>query len=100
MKLEKQQSKIFMTEDNTIITVSWRDNKAKKHCSAVSTCGDTSTKTQTNKRGQIIEKPAIIEAYNTAMNGCDRMDQNVAYYGVFKRKTKKWWKRSSFGSLR
>ncbi|GFN79357.1 PiggyBac transposable element-derived protein 4 [Plakobranchus ocellatus] len=33
------------------------------------------------------------------MNGCDRMDQNVAYYGVFKRKTKKWWEKIFFWIL-
>ena len=28
------------------------------------------------------------------MNGCDRADQLVKYYGVHKRKSVKWWKKS------
>ena len=31
--------------------------------------------------------------YNLCMNGCDRVDQMVTYYGVYQRKTYKWWKK-------
>ena len=47
----------------------------------------------TNKRGIATMKPTIINEYNNAMNGCDRMDQMLSYYNVFNRKTVKWWKR-------
>ena len=38
-------------------------------------------------------KPAPIHGYNFAMNGCDRMDQLVSYYGCHGRKTIKWWRK-------
>ena len=39
------------------------------------------------------QKPAVIHSYNFSMNGCDRADQMVGYYGLQTRKSKKWWKK-------
>ena len=48
--------------------------------------------TKRQRRGDVT-KPGLIHEYNLAMNGCDRADQNVGYYGVFNRKSYKWWKK-------
>lgn len=93
LKLEKQESKFFMNEDKTVVVVSWRDKKAAKSVTAVSTKGDTSVIHQINKRREQVSKPTIIDSYNWSMNGCDKMDQLVSYYGMYQRKTRKWWKK-------
>ena len=43
--------------------------------------------------GEPVKKPASIHAYNHSMNGCDRMDQMLSYYGCHNRKTIKWWRK-------
>ena len=48
-------------------------------------------------RGKL--KPAMVDSYNQFMNGCDRADQNLGYYGVQDRKSKKWWKKLYFWAL-
>lgn len=37
--------------------------------------------------------PKVVCDYNHRMNGCDRVDQCVSYYGQYGRKTVKWWRR-------
>ena len=69
----------------------WRDKKAKKHCVLVTT-KHSSTLTEVQRRVERVSMPQMIAAYNQNMNGCDRIDQAVSYYGQFRRKTIKWWK--------
>ena len=59
----------------------------------MSSKGDAFILNQEGRRKQQIAKPTIIHNYNHSMNGCDRMDQAVSYYGQFERKTTKWWKK-------
>lgn len=40
---------------------------------------------------QMVEKPKPVHRYNLSINGCDRSDQMVTYYGNYKRNTIKWW---------
>ena len=42
-----------------------------------------------------IEKPVMIEEYNTYMGGVDKGDQLLSYYG-FNHRTIKWWKIAFF----
>ena len=76
-----------------MLVFSWSDKKARKCCSAVSSRSDTLVIAQTNRRRQPVSKPPLIIQYNHSMNGWDRMDQSVNYYGTFQRKTQKWWKK-------
>ena len=42
-----------------------------------------------------IEKPTMVEKYNTYMGGVDKGDQLMSYYG-FSHRTVKWWRRAFF----
>jgi hypothetical protein len=39
-----------------------------------------------------IQKPLVVDQYNSFMGGVDRNDQLLSYYG-FAHRTVKWWKR-------
>lgn len=93
LKLEHKQSRWYRSEDGEILCVAWRDKKAKKPMILVSTNASVNTINVTRKRGTQVEMPTIVHDYNMSMNGCDRVDQSVSYYGQFTRKTRKWWKR-------
>ena len=102
LKLEHRESRWYRDEkpDNAgILCVAWRDKKAKKPCILVSTKATVQHVTVTRKRGIQVTLPSLIHGYNMSMNGCDRVDQSVAYYGQFTRKTIKWWKRIFFWLL-
>ena len=88
------ERKWFFTshEGVDILCVMWRDKKARKPVVACSTSSSTKIVTQVTRR-KTTEKPEIIHRYNQNMNGCDRADQQTGYYGVFNRKTIKWWKK-------
>ena len=36
----------------------------------------------------MVSIPAVIDEYNHNMNGCDKIDQMITYYGHFQKKTK------------
>ena len=94
LKLDHRESKFYRNDNDGIICVAWWDKKAKKTCILVSThevVGHTSQKGK--------EKPVIVHTYNFNMNGCDRLDQCISYYGHYTRKTLKWWKRIFHWSL-
>ena len=44
---------------------------------------------QIQRRREIVNKPSCIDEYNQYMNGCDREHQQIQYYGLQKRKSKK-----------
>lgn len=48
---------------------------------------------QVSRKGGIVSIPEVVDDYNQSMNGCDKVDQMVNYYGHYQRKTTKWWKR-------
>ena len=45
-----------------------------------------------------INKPYAIDQYNKFMDGVDKQDQFISYYG-FSRRTRKWWKKVFFHLL-
>ena len=51
------------------------------------------------KTGGTREKPSMVCEYNQFMNGCDRADQAIGYYGLHNRKSRKWWKKLFFWAL-
>lgn len=91
IKLAHRKSRWFRSEDQKVLCVAWRDKKAKKPCVLVSTESSVKTVSVRRKQGSV-DLPEVVHSYNKTMNGCDRVDQAVAYYGQFSRKTKKWWK--------
>ena len=100
LKLEHRAQKNFRsTVEPDILVTAWRDKKAKKPVVIVSTRGEAVDTVVVNKRGVEVTKPAVIHEYNQSMNGCDRVDQMLQYYGFFTRKTTKWWKRIFYWSL-
>ena len=50
IKLERQESRFFLSEDEHILAVGWRDKKAKKVCIAVSTKAESSVINQQNSK--------------------------------------------------
>ena len=80
----------FLHDDMQVMCVSWKDSKSKKPCVALSTFGSSTYVTRQEGLRPDVVKPSIIHSYNQMMNGCDRMDQLVAYYGGHSRKTMKW----------
>ena len=91
-KIKHLESKYYRS-DAGILLCEWKDKKAKKPVVIVSTHATKGESEITTKRGIVLSKPCIIQSYNNAMNGCDRMDQMLSYYNIFNRKTIKWWKR-------
>lgn len=93
MKLNHRESAFFQSSHPIdALCVMWRDKKARKPCVVVST--EANAKTVVVKEGRAqVEKPEMIDIYNQRMNGCDKADQMVSYYGNHKRKSMKWWKK-------
>lgn len=92
LRLDYLGMKWFLRQDKTLLTVAFRDKKAKKNCTVVTNDGSVAT-TEIRRRSGTIHKPTCIDHYNQKMNGCDRADQRVQYYGMHKRKSYKWWKK-------
>ena len=69
----------------------WRDKKAKPVV-IVSTWEEVKDVVVQCKSGEV-SIPSIVYEYNLSMNGCDKVDQMVNYYGHYQRKTTKWLKR-------
>ena len=92
LKLAHCQQKAYRNRAGDIFVAAWRDKKAKKPVVIVSTkatVGDTVV----HRKSGGISIPTVINDYNLSMNGCDKVDQMVQYYGHYQRKTTKWWKR-------
>ncbi|GFO17909.1 PiggyBac transposable element-derived protein 4 [Plakobranchus ocellatus] len=92
--LAHREIRFFMNSTKTIECILFRDKKAKKHVTVVSTQANTDTVMIKNT-----EKPAIINDYNHYMNGCDKLDQMVNYFGMQNRRAKKWWRKLFFWIL-
>lgn len=100
LRLQHRESKFFQcqNEDGNILCLAWRDKKAKKPCLLVTTSG-ANDMVEVQRKREVVEMPAVVNEYNTCMNGCDLADQMVGYYSQFERKTYKWWKRVFFWLL-
>ena len=83
---------VWHYKEDVALSVTWKDKKAKKLCHVVTTCSKVDYVTVQEGLRQVT-KPAIIQSYNNNMNGYDRIDQQVSYYGAHDRKTKKWYKK-------
>ena len=83
LKLDHLSSKWYCSDDDGIL------------CILVSTY---ETVSHTDVRS-ITQKPTMVHQYNYNMNGCDRVDQYLSYYGQISRGITKWWKRIFFWLL-
>ncbi|XP_005102686.2 piggyBac transposable element-derived protein 4 [Aplysia californica] len=90
-KLAHREIQWYLHREKQLLCVLFRDKKAKKSCAAVSNSSSVATVTVKD-----VEKPSMINAYNFNMNGCDRVDQAVQTYGMYTRKSTKWWKKIFF----
>ena len=88
LKLNHLDQRWYIQESpgNNMLCVSWKDKKSKKGVIIVSTKAD-------------VQKPTVVHDYNLHINGCDRMDQSLTYYGQYNRKTVKCWKKIFHWSL-
>ena len=94
LRLEHRKSKTFLSKDKDLLCCAWRDKKAKNPCVLVSTklrCEQVEV--ERGRQREKVKMPVLVRSYNMSMNGCDRLDQAVSYYGQYGRKTVKWWKR-------
>ena len=78
----------FVNEDKSIMCTMFRDKKANKPVVLISTQSNNDT---IPIKG--VDRPTVVDDYNQHMNGCDRLDQMVNYYGVHNRRAKKWWRK-------
>jgi hypothetical protein len=92
LNLPHRGQKSFRNKDGDILVTGWRDKKAKKPVVVVSTKSVKGDIAVQHEEGEVMI-PTVVNDYNLNMNGCDRLDQMVNYYGHYSRKTRKWWKR-------
>ena len=98
-KLKKGEVTTY--NDGQILGLKWMD---KRPVAVLTTIHDNSMmtitrRTRSSEQGtQTIQKPTVIEKYNTYMGGVDKADQLVTYYG-YPHFSKKWWKRVFFHLL-
>ncbi|XP_067948703.1 piggyBac transposable element-derived protein 4-like [Watersipora subatra] len=93
LKLQHREHRNYLSEDKSILCVAWRDKKAKKYCTLVTTAHHAG-QTEVQRRRETVIMPSVVANYNSFMGGCDKMDQILSYYGQYTRKTIKWWKRA------
>ena len=91
-QMKQGETRWLLKDTDDVLCVQWKDKKSRKACLALSTHCTTTFEERTEGRRDV-RKPNPIHSYNMAMNGCDRMDQMVSYYGNHSRKTHKWWKK-------
>ncbi|KAK3790887.1 hypothetical protein RRG08_007169 [Elysia crispata] len=93
LKLNFLEIKWYATESNSAYSsLHLGIRKQRKNVVVATTDGDGSMR-QIQRRREIILKPSRVDEYNQHMNGCDRTDQQIQFYGLQKRKSNKWWKK-------
>ena len=84
-KLQKGETKAWRNDKKLVLA--WRDKG--KPTIMISTAHEGSVRT---RRGNIREKPLVVDCYNQYMGGVDIADQMGCYYS-FDRKSVKWWRK-------
>ena len=81
-----------------MLALKWQD---KRPVNMLSTIHDDSRVTKSRRTRLVsggieeVQKPAMVDQYNTYMGGVDKGDQLMSYYG-FSHRTIKWWRRAFF----
>ena len=78
-----------------MMAMQWQDKRTITMLSTAESCNIIEVRTH---RGQIKDKPSVVQVYNNNMMGVDKMDQLSTYYS-FLRKSIKWWKKVLFWLL-
>ncbi|XP_049517028.1 piggyBac transposable element-derived protein 4-like [Dermacentor silvarum] len=81
---------------NNILYLQWKDKKVVHMMSTAHTANKHVSATRKERRGGVwsmtqIEKPLLIDEYNSGMLGVDKSDQLIASYNVLM-KCVRWWK--------
>ena len=90
-----KKGEVVHNKKNGILALKWKD---KRDVSMLSTIHNHSMvikrrRTRLAAGGfEEIQKPLVVDQYNSFMGGVDRNDQLLSYYG-FAHRTVKWWKR-------
>ena len=99
LKLKHMEQWYWLTADKSTMVSAFLEKKAKKHVIMAWTDSCNDSITVKGKTGGTREKPSMVCDYNNFMNGCDRTDQAIGYYGLHSRRSRKWWKRFFFWAL-
>ena len=97
-KTKLHKGDIMTFKDGPLMGLKWMD---KRQVAMLSTIHDDTTidkhrRTRTATGGtEVIQKPKVIDEYNSYMGGVDKSDQLITYYG-FSHRTNKWYKRVFF----
>lgn len=92
-KLKKGESVSRQKGDVTVMK--WRD---KRNVLTISTTNGPEFEVVTNRRGNPVNKPSMVVAYNKSMSGIDRSDQMISYYST-PRKCLRWYVKVFFHLL-
>ena len=99
-KLKKGETASTEVEKG-MLALKWMD---KRQVNMLSTIHDDSRVIKRRRTRSLpggleeIEKPTMVEQYNTHMGGVDKADQLMSYYS-FSHRTLKWWRRAFFHLL-
>ena len=77
------------------MALQWQDKRTITVLSTTESCNIVQVRTH---RGQLKQKPQVVQQYNDHMLGVDKMDQLATYYS-FLRKSVKWWRKVLFWLL-
>ena len=102
-KCQKQSWSSFTLGDNDtmqfrceqLIVIAWRAKSEKTPVIMVSSACSAGMTEVHNRKGEVLQKPVVVDTYNHSINGVGRNDQHCTYYS-FVRKILKWWKKMFF----
>ena len=100
-KANLKKGQVITFTDGPLMCLKWMDKRAVV---MLSTILDDSMidKRRRNREAsggvEVVSKPKVVECYNTYMNGVDKGDQLIQYYG-YSHRTIKWYKRVFFHLL-
>ena len=90
-----QQGSVHAYRAGKTMAIQWQDKRIITILSTTEYCNIVQVRTH---RGQLKEKPKVVQLYNDNMLGVDKMDQLATYYS-FLRKSVKWWRKVLFWLL-
>ena len=99
--LQKGEIRTEFLENGKLLALQWKD---KRLITMLSSIHDSSMVTKTRRTRasasgrENIQKPFMVDQYNTYMGGVDKSDQYLSYYG-FDHRMVKWYKRAVFHLL-
>jgi len=69
-----------------LIVIVWRAKSEKTPVITMVSSAFSAGMTQVdNRKGEVLQKPVVVDTYNHSMNGVDRSDQHCTYYSLCER---------------